>query len=150
AVLGDLGLDVAFDEARVAAVVAASGGTLSARPLRDPHLLYDAGWDLTDLGRLPPALFPLVRPVGIVESLQGEAARSGAKRKVPIAWEPNTATVVVDHANLNQVEDFGSFVHPKVNIAMLLEVAIEGRLRAMGPAVLRELGLDIVVDDEEW
>jgi chloramphenicol 3-O-phosphotransferase len=151
AVLASLGIHVRHDRETLAEVLAAGDGSLSAAVLDDRDALYDAVHYLTDLTRLPAGLHPLFDNILIVRSLKVRDALAGGRmRSLPIAYEPVTGTILIDHQNLNQLALYGNFVHPKVNFAMVLEVALEARLRRMSPAARRDLGLEVVVDDAEW
>jgi hypothetical protein len=150
ATLADLGIRVQHDRATIEQVVRASHGTIAASPVEDAVQLYDAMHYLGDVARLPPPLHALFSRLLVVRGLQARDERRARLRRTAIAYQPESGALLVDHENLNQLDTFGNFIHPKINFAMLLQAALEARLERLGPAVRRELGLESVSDDGEW
>lgn len=145
----DLGIQLRWDPATVARITGGNAG-LEAKAVANPSQLYDAVYYLTDLARLPARLFPLYHRILVVSDLKSADARSGKSRRVALAYDPQSEFLLVDHSHLNQIETFGAYMHPKVNFAMFLELAVEGRLRRLPAVAVRELGLEAVTNDEEW
>ena len=146
----ELDIDVEYSAEALERVLSVAAGHLGGSPVEDPDLIYDAVYYLTDLVRLPPELHALYRKVLVVDRLKAFDAHSGGLRRRPAAFDNSTRTLLVDHAHLNQLEYFGDFVHPKINFAMLLEVALEARLERLGPEAVSELGLAALVQDDQW